>query len=210
MWDPLAGGVHETRDIIWLSRMFYQKQSESLEVNITPLLEYIIPHNEEQEVMAGNNEDADVTEIEKVKAGEGKPKLTRSGRAVNIPERYRDVTALTVSYEMMLSDAEKVYYDYMTNCPDENHKVALELSCVGAGIGGGFEHTQELHAMKFEEAMQTEDKKKWEVAVEEEYNRMLKHGVFKPVAINNLPLGTKPITSTWAMKKSQMVHIVHA
>jgi hypothetical protein len=77
----------------------------------------------------------------------------------------------------------------MANSPDENHKVSLELSSVGAGIVGRFEHTQELRAMKFE-------KKKWEATVEEEYNQMLKHGVFTPVALSNLPAGTKPITST--------------
>ena len=28
-----------------------------------------------------------------------------------------------------------------------------EMACVGAGLGGGFINTQELHVMKFEEAM---------------------------------------------------------
>jgi hypothetical protein len=72
--------------------MFYQRQSESLEVNITPLLEYFVPHNEDEDVIPGNNEQADVTETESVKAGESTAKLTRSGRAVQLPERYRDVT----------------------------------------------------------------------------------------------------------------------
>jgi hypothetical protein len=80
----------------------------SLEVKITPLLKCIVPHNEDQDVIPGNNEAADVIETDNVKAGEGAAKLTRSGRAVKLPERYCNVTALTASYEMMLSDAEKV------------------------------------------------------------------------------------------------------
>jgi hypothetical protein len=25
MWDPVTGGIHVTRDISWLKRMFYEK-----------------------------------------------------------------------------------------------------------------------------------------------------------------------------------------
>jgi hypothetical protein len=99
-----------------------------LEVNITSLLECIFPHSEEQEVLLDNNEDAAVTEIEKDRAGEGAAKVKRSGQAVNLPERYCNDTALTATYERMMSDAEKVYYGYMAKCPDEDHKAALELS----------------------------------------------------------------------------------
>jgi hypothetical protein len=34
-----------------------------------------------------------------------------------------------------------------------------------AGIGGGFEHTGELKAMKYKEAMNSPDKMKWEQGV---------------------------------------------
>jgi len=37
-----------------------------------------------------------------------------------------------------------------------------EFAFVGAGIGGGFDDTNELHVMKFDEAMNTPDKPKWE------------------------------------------------
>ena len=44
-----------------------------------------------------------------------------------------------------------------------------ELGCVGAGLGGGFDHMSELHVMKFKQAMKLADKENWEKAVNEEH-----------------------------------------
>ena len=76
-----------------------------------------------------------------------------------------------------------------------------ELALVGAGVGGGFENTQELHVMKYDEAMAGPDADKWKQAVEEEYQRMLDHNVWKPVPIEDVPKDAKILSSTWAMKK---------
>jgi hypothetical protein len=35
---------------------------------------------------------------------------------------------------------------------------AGKIACVSAGLGGRFEHTSELHVVKYGEAMQTKDK----------------------------------------------------
>jgi len=79
---------------------------------------------------------------------------------------------------------------------EEVDKVHLkEYACVGAGIGGGFQNTKKLHVMKYKEAMNTPDKIKWEGAV------MKVYGVWTPVRLQDLPEGTKVLTSTWAMKK---------
>jgi hypothetical protein len=72
---------------------------------------------------------------------------------------------------------------------------------VGMGIGGGFANTQELHVLNYDQAMASADRDKWITAVEEEHQRMIKHEVFQPVRIDTLPVGTKAIDSTWAMKK---------
>jgi hypothetical protein len=45
------------------------------------------------------------------------------------------------------------------------------VACVGAGIGGGFVNTNELHVMKYQQAMETEDKEQWTLAVKEEHAR---------------------------------------
>ena len=47
-----------------------------------------------------------------------------------------------------------------------------ELACVGAGLGGGFDNTYELHVMKYHEVMATADKDKWTEAVKEEYDKI--------------------------------------
>ncbi len=56
-----------------------------------------------------------------------------------------------------------------------------EFGAVGAGLGGGFDNTQELHVMKYKEAMKTPDKPNWINEVNEEHERFKKHKVFKAV-----------------------------
>jgi len=72
---------------------------------------------------------------------------------------------------------------------------------VGAGIGGGFEHTFELIIpMKYHEAMR-KDPKGWKKAVQKEHERMVEHGVFKPIDMNQVPKKSKILTSTRSMKQ---------
>jgi len=74
-----------------------------------------------------------------------------------------------------------------------------EYAYVGAGIGGGFQNTKELHVMKYKKAMRSPDKEEWDKAVDGK--NMQKYGVWTPVALQDLPPGTKILTTTWAMKK---------
>jgi hypothetical protein len=76
-----------------------------------------------------------------------------------------------------------------------------EVSLVGAGIGGGFEHTGELKVMKYKEAMDSLDKTKWEQGVEAEHEKMITYQVFEPVDVNEVPQDAKILTSTWVIKK---------
>ena len=194
--NPKTGRVHETRDAIWLKRMFYEKQG-SVDMPLT--IEFDQPEeNPSVEVGEGNTqvqesvEEADVTETTKV---------TKSGRTVTKPTRYiEEIGASTMDYKIELTRAEQQYYDAMRQCVDQevsNH----EFACVGAGIGGGFTNTQELHVMKFGQAMATNDKEHWEKAVVEEHERMKDHGVYQVVPRDKVPKEAKIITSTWAMKK---------
>ena len=41
---------------------------------------------------------------------------------------------------------------------------------MGAGLGGGFENTMELHVMNYNAAIKTPAKPKWDKAVEEEHD----------------------------------------
>ena len=49
---------------------------------------------------------------------------------------------------------------------------------MGAGLGGRFENTMKLHSMNYKAAMKSTDKPKWDQAVEEEHDRMIKMGVW--------------------------------
>ena len=76
-----------------------------------------------------------------------------------------------------------------------------EMECVGAGLGCGFDNTNELHDMKYYKAMATADKDKWKEAVKEKYDRMTKFKAFQAVPKNKVTEDAKVLTSTWAMKK---------
>ena len=76
-----------------------------------------------------------------------------------------------------------------------------EIIAIGAGIGGGFTNTQELHVMKYKEAMRTKDKNQWIKAVQEELDRFKRHDVFEVVKLQDVPDETTLLTTTWAMKK---------
>jgi iron only hydrogenase large subunit-like protein len=75
-----------------------------------------------------------------------------------------------------LTNAEKNYYECLT--------VSEEMACVGAGVGGGFENTAELHVMKYDTAMKTRDAAQWKKAVEDEHDRMVENDVWTPVNKN--------------------------
>jgi hypothetical protein len=140
---------------------------------------------------------------------------TRSGRTIRPPERLiQEIGAFAAqgataaaNYEILLTAAEIQYYDTMKGL-DENageygcvSAVLSEYGHVGAGLGGGFGNTQELHVTKYKEAMRTPDKPKWVKGVNEEQKRFKKHKCFKAVPPAEVPSGSKILTSTWAMKE---------
>ena len=122
---------------------------------------------------------------------EVEPTRTRSGRKVNTPVR--------LIKEMNAIGAENYYFPLTEN--DDETESHDEYGMVGAGLGGGFGSTTELHVMKYKAAMKTADSNKWKVAVEEEHARMIKHGVWIPVTKTSIDNNAKVLTTTWAMKK---------
>jgi hypothetical protein len=101
------------------------------------------------------------------------------------------------NYEIALTAAKVSYYATMKEMGEHPGKIA----CVGAGLGGGFENSQELHVMKYKQAMAGKDKKSWEVGVVDEHDRMRKHKVWEALPREDVPKGHKILSSTWAMKK---------
>ena len=84
---------------------------------------------------------------------------------------------------------------------DNDEVAATENLLVGAGIGGGFSNTTELKVMKYKEAMIGEDDEAQKEEVGKEKERFGKFKVLTTVLRSQMPKGTKPMTTTWAMKK---------
>ena len=75
-----------------------------------------------------------------------------------------------------------------------------EMASVGAGIGGGFDHSSELKVLNYKQAMASNEKAEWMKEIEQEHERMLKYNVWDLVHMKDVPEAT-PLTSTWAFKK---------
>jgi hypothetical protein len=77
-----------------------------------------------------------------------------------------------------------------------------EIMMVGAGIGGGFNHSSELNVIKYNQAMRSNDLDeltKWIKGMDEEHARFLQNKVW--VAILKIKCHKIiPITMTWALK----------
>jgi hypothetical protein len=81
------------------------------------------------------------------------------------------------NYEIALTASKLRYYPTMKELGDHPG----EFGCVGAALGGGFDNTSKLYAMKYIQAMKTKDKASWKIGVKEEHDRMLKHKVWTAV-----------------------------
>jgi hypothetical protein len=51
----------------------------------------------------------------------------------------------------------------------------FEMLCVGAGIGEGILHTNELHVLKYKEAMRGTNLEHWTNAINKEHERMIEN-----------------------------------
>ena len=90
---------------------------------------------------------------------------------------------------MALTKAEEKYYNTIIKLRKYGAMWNAEVAFIGAGLGGGFRNTQELHVMKYNEA------------VDKEHTNMTQYKVRKARMIDELPKHAKILTSTWAMKK---------
>ena len=123
---------------------------------------------------------------------------TKSGRRVQAPMRWIVESETAAIETPLVGEILAMTFD-VDGIPELITN--SEVAGVGAGLGGGFANTNELHVMKYDEAMRGSDKHQWTQAVKEEFDRMNKHGVFEVVKASVVPKEAKVLTSTWAMKK---------
>ena len=196
-WDTQR--VLITRDVRWLNRMYFQP-GDSIDVPNNPDqdVEYVDVDEDEDddstcpdllppsELDDPSDSEDEADEVNNDREETTRTTHTRSGRPVRAPTRL--ITEMTAA---TLSEFNKAVAELYNN----------EIVCVGAGIGGGFVDTTELHVLNYDQAMRGPDKEKWIKAVEEEHQRMVDNGVFIPTWEHELPEDTKIMSSTWAMKK---------
>ena len=173
MWNQNTNGVVTTRDVIWLKRMFFERKEKeelfTLEEEETQV-KVEASDDEVEEVPEELDDKTKVTEAKEVDdesvAGEIKTDTTttRSGRTVQTPIR------LTAAVRGGLSDFQgtAVEMKYLGSMAElDNVEIAnasvveenVEVSLVGAGVGGGFDSTSELKVMNYREAMLSSDAK---------------------------------------------------
>ena len=140
---------------------------------------------------------------------------TRSGRAIRARTTYEPVTGKTIyadTGEVVTPNIAMAcmqnYYACLAEIDHEEMEQNLnvtncyiEYANIGAGIGGGFEHTSELRPMKYHQAINGPRGKEWKAEIENEHARMVKNDVLNAVPREKLPKGTKTIDSTWACKQ---------
>ena len=226
MYDPKTSRILTTRDVRWIGKYYYghDKIKKEVKVEADSGLEEAVPDDTDDkdaiqqtnQVAAMNDDSDDDSSVESqpqanmanatraaTRSADGSV-TTRSGRTVRPPRLLMNEMA------NVFTEAELKYYNAMQEINEfEGTEVAAvagsqvlrNIACVGAGIGGGFENTAELHVMKFDEAMSKPDKDYWIEAVNKEWNRFKQYGVFKSVRKEDVPENAKFVSTTWAMKK---------
>ena len=116
-------------------------------------------------------------------------------------EIYRPTWQSGQSHESALATVREV-----SNCNPvlseifDTYKEMGELAAVGLGNAQGFNTTDELKPMTYNEAMKVGDKEAWEKAVEEEHEKMKKYKVWTAIPKSNVPKDSRILDTTWAMK----------
>jgi hypothetical protein len=148
------------------------------------------------------------------------PTVRRSGRTTKRPNRLiEEISNCTIDGTMTddgkptddsddgkPTDDENYYsvlseYCDIDDYADDDSATVPEYAMVGAGVGGGFVNTNELHVLNFNQAMKTNDRDEWMKAIEEEHQKMVDYNVWQVVQPGDVPPNSKILTSTWAMKK---------
>jgi hypothetical protein len=212
MYNPETNRVVQTRDVIWLKRMYYEKPEPAAKIEINDDNE-ATTENENPESSTGetNGNEIDESGVGDVDADASTTVAsnltrTRYGRVVKPPERL-SMESMQVQTELPSTAVELKYLSNMAELDNwEVNAVGItvedtETFLVGAGIGGGFGHTAELKVMNYNQAMKGDDVSRWKQEVRVEKERFDKYNAVTAVKRKDIPAGVKLLTSTWAMKK---------
>lgn len=107
-------------------------------------------------------------------------KLGRGQRKKKSPVRWiqesEDFEAQNIVCTAMMFGIKNIEASYLCQLKaiESFENATSEYTLVGADVGGGFENTQELQVMKYNEAMKSPDKEQWEKEIKEEHDRKIK------------------------------------
>ena len=194
MWNQDTNRVVTTRDVIWLKRMFFDIPTAN---NAT--LELEISGNDDVEAVDEVIDANDTLESGPWEGTKVDVPVSRFGRAIKPVNRL--IESISLMIEADSSTAINLRYLGQLAELDQSEIAAVEFSCVGAGVGGGFTDSSKLKVMNYHQAMKSKDKKEWELEIENEKKRFDKYSALSPVPRNSIPKDGKVMTITWAMKK---------
>ena len=173
IWNSDTNRILISRDVVWLKRMFYQKDDVLPELSVTVdevadngavsdneagesvKTVTFVDENKVDDAEEESDDDIEGEALEDKNSGWENFYQTRSGRVVKPVRRsgdarYEDIAA------MALTQAE---FGYQANLRDiamlefasQDYALDFEIAAVGAGLGGGFQNTRELKPMKYDE-----------------------------------------------------------
>ena len=64
---------------------------------------------------------------------------------------------------------------------DQEELKSCKVVLVFAGLGDGFNHTNNLHSLKYKEAISGPDSKAWKPEAKKEHKQMIQHEIERPV-----------------------------
>ena len=184
-----------TRDIVWLNKMYFSDLTEeSASDDRVPVIEDSVSvtddvdkdNDVEADREQGNSSDQ-ANRLSSVTPAV----VTRSGRRVVLPARYHD----NDDNDVAATVANNYYTQLMLH-----DLTSTEVCLVGAGIGGGYFNTNELHTMTYKEGMASDERDEWKEAIDKEWNQ-LDQRVWKYVNRDQVPAGTTMLDSVWVLKK---------
>ena len=220
MYDPATHRVRQSRDVVWLHRMFYEQRNNNAELNTKDVSVGNWLNNEESghrfvQVWGGGvieDQPATVYQEENDPGPINDELEENNGNSVDNdvqPNNNNNNNTSTVTTSGRISRQPARLIEEMgetaLTAAEQNYYFALseylEYGCVGAGIGSGIANTNELKVIGYDEAMQRKDKNEWMGSINEKHDRMLKNKVWMVVKKKDVPKNADIIDSTWAMKK---------
>ena len=226
MYDPATHRVRQSRDVVWLHRMFYGKRNNNTELNSNNVSVGNWLNNGDGEhrfvdVGEGVIEDQSTTVHQEEKnypgpindeVEENNPVGNSNNNGVqpgvnNNNRNNNNASTVTTSGRISRQPTRliKEMGETALTAAEQNYYFALseylEYGYVGASIGSGIANTNELKVIGYDEAMQRKDKNEWVISINEEHDRMMKNKGWMVVKKNDVPKNADIIDSMWAMKK---------